>query len=228
VVVGFVVHLNYKKPYIAPFEEFQRFKQHPSIRPTFEGGKRLVYGARAITEGSWQSVPKLTFHGGAPLGCAAGFVNLPRIKGLHNAILSGMQAASHAVAALKAGRAHDELTGYENSWRASEIGRDLKKVRNVKSFWSRLGTMMGLAFAGFDMWTNTLGFSLFGTLKHGKSDANTLEPAANFATIQYPKPDGVFMNSRPRKGIQIVRFTRKNVGAMIKTCCGHWLKLGTF
>ena len=190
VAVGFVVHLNYKNPYIAPFEEFQRFKQHPLVRPTLEGGKRLVYGARAITEGGFQSVPKLVFPGGALIGCAAGFINVPRIKGSHNAILSGMQAAEAVVAALKAGRAGDELAEYESNWRATEIGRDLKKVRNAKPFWSKFGTMLGLALAGFDMWTNTLGFSLFGTLKHGKPDAKTLEPAKNFTPIDYPKPDG--------------------------------------
>jgi electron-transferring-flavoprotein dehydrogenase len=191
VVVGFVLHLNYKNPYVAPFEEFQRFKQHPSIRATFEGGKRISYGARAITEGGWQSVPKLTFPGGALIGCAAGFVNVPRIKGSHNAILSGMMAAEHVAAALGEGRIGEELTGYEDAWRASDIGRDLKKVRNVKPFWSKLGTTLGFAFAGLDMWTNTFGFSLFGTLKHGKPDAATLEPAAKFKPIAYPKPDGV-------------------------------------
>ena len=191
VVVGFVVHLNYKNPYIAPFEEFQRFKQHPSIRSTFEGGKRLSYGARAITEGGWQSVPKLTFPGGALIGCAAGFINLPRIKGSHNAILSGMMAAEHVAAALGEGRIGEELSGYEDAWRSSDIGRDLKKVRNVKPLWSKLGTTLGFAFAGLDMWTNTFGFSLFGTLKHGKPDSATLEPAAKFKPIAYPKPDGV-------------------------------------
>jgi electron-transferring-flavoprotein dehydrogenase len=191
VVVGFVVHLNYKNPYIGPFDEFQRFKQHPLIRPTFEGGKRISYGARAITEGGWQSVPKLTFPGGALIGCAAGFINLPRIKGSHNAILSGMQAAEHVAAALREGRVGDELAAYDNEWRASEIGSDLKKVRNVKPLWSRLGTTLGFAFAGLDMWTNTFGFSLFGTLKHGKPDSATLEPAAKFKPIAYPKPDGV-------------------------------------
>ncbi len=191
VVVGFVVHLNYKNPYIAPFEEFQRFKQHPLIRDTFVGGKRISYGARAITEGGWQSVPKLVFPGGALIGCAAGFINLPRIKGSHNAILSGMQAAEQVAAALAEGRVGEELTGYEQAWRASEIGRDLKKVRNVKPFWSKLGTLVGFAFAGLDMWTNTFGFSLFGTLKHGKPDSVMLEPAKNFKPIAYPKPDGV-------------------------------------
>jgi electron-transferring-flavoprotein dehydrogenase len=190
VVVGFVVHLNYRNPYVAPFEEFQRFKQHPLVRPTFEGGKRISYGARAITEGGWQSVPKLTFPGGALIGCAAGFINLPRIKGSHNAILSGMLAAEHVAAALREGRVGDELAGYDSDWRGSEIGRDLKMVRNVKPFWSKLGTTLGFAFAGLDMWTNTFGFSLFGTLRHGKPDAATLEPAAKFKPIVYPKPDG--------------------------------------
>jgi electron-transferring-flavoprotein dehydrogenase len=191
VVVGFVVHLNYKNPYIAPFEEFQRFKQHPLIRDTFVGGKRISYGARAITEGGWQSVPKLVFPGGALIGCAAGFINLPRIKGSHNAILSGMQAAEHVAAALAEGRIGEELSGYEAAWRGTEIGRDLKRVRNVKPFWSKLGTIVGFAFAGLDMWTNTFGFSLFGTLRHGKPDSATLEPAKSFKPIAYPKPDGV-------------------------------------
>ena len=114
VAVGFVVHLNYKNPYLSPFEEFQRFKTHPAIRGTFEGGKRISYGARAITEGGWQSVPKLSFPGGALIGCSAGFVNVPRIKGTHNAMLSGMLAAEHAAAAIAAGRANDELAGYES------------------------------------------------------------------------------------------------------------------
>jgi electron-transferring-flavoprotein dehydrogenase len=191
VVVGFVVHLNYRNPYIGPFDEFQRFKQHPLIRPTFEGGKRISYGARAITEGGWQSVPKLVFPGGALIGCAAGFVNVPRIKGTHNAMLSGMQAAEHVAAALGEGRVGDELAAYESEWRASEIGGDLNKVRNVKPLWSRLGTLGGFAAAGLDMWTNTFGFSLFGTLKHGKPDHLATLPAAAARPIAYPKPDGV-------------------------------------
>jgi len=191
VSVGFVVHLNYRNPYVAPFEEFQRFKQHPRIRPTFEGGKRISYGARAISEGGWQSVPKLVFPGGALIGCAAGFINVPRIKGTHNAVLSGMLAAEHVAAALAEGRIGEELTGYEDAWRSSDIGRDLKKVRNVKPLWSKLGTTLGFAFAGLDMWTNTLGFSLFGTLRHGKPDSASLEPAAKHKPIAYPKPDGV-------------------------------------
>jgi electron-transferring-flavoprotein dehydrogenase len=190
VAVGFVVHLNYENPYLSPFEEFQRFKTHPLIRDTFSGGKRLCYGARAIAEGGWQSVPRVAFPGGLLVGCAAGFLNVPRIKGSHNAILSGMQAAEHIAAALAAGRAHDELSGYEAAWRASPIGRDLKPARNAKPLWSKFGTLAGIALGGFDMWTNRLGFSLFGTLKHGKPDFATLKPAAACQPIAYPKPDG--------------------------------------
>ena len=190
VAVGFVVHLNYKNPYLSPFEEFQRFKTHPLVRDTFEGGKRICYGARAITEGGYQSVPKLVFPGGALIGCAAGFVNVPRIKGSHNAMLSGMLAAEHVAAALAVGRANDEISAYEEAWRSSPIGHDLWRVRNAKPLWSKLGTFAGIALGGLDMWTNTLGFSLFGTLKHGKPDFATLKPAAQCKRIVYQKPDG--------------------------------------
>jgi electron-transferring-flavoprotein dehydrogenase len=190
VAVGFVVHLNYSNPYLSPFEEFQRFKTHPLVRDTFAGGKRLAYGARAITEGGYQSVPRLAFPGGALIGCAAGFVNVPRIKGSHNAVLSGMLAAEHVAQALAAGRANDELASYEEAWRASDIGRDLHRVRNVKPLWSRFGTLAGIALGGLDMWSTTLGFSFFGTLRHGKADWQTLKPAAQSTPIPYPKPDG--------------------------------------
>jgi electron-transferring-flavoprotein dehydrogenase len=196
VSVGFVVHLNYANPYLSPFDEFQRFKTHPLIRDTFAGGKRLAYGARAITEGGYQSVPKLAFPGGALIGCAAGFVNVPRIKGSHNAILSGMLAAEHVAAALAASRANDELASYEAAWRASDVGRDLWKVRNAKPLWSRFGTTLGIVLGGLDMWTNTLGFSLFGTLRHGKPDSATLKPAAQCKPIAYPKPDGTLTFDR--------------------------------
>ncbi|MEH7876189.1 electron transfer flavoprotein-ubiquinone oxidoreductase [Rhizobium laguerreae] len=197
VAVGFVVHLNYKNPYLYPFEEFQRFKTHPAIRTTFEGGKRLSYGARAITEGGYQSVPKLTFPGGALIGCSAGLVNVPRIKGSHNAVLSGMLAAEKIVAAIATGRSHDEVAEIENEWRKGDIGRDLKRVRNVKPLWSKFGTALGVALGGFDMWTNTMfGFSVFGTLKHGKTDAESLEPASQHKPIAYPKPDGVLTFDR--------------------------------
>ncbi|MFK4824068.1 electron transfer flavoprotein-ubiquinone oxidoreductase [Paenochrobactrum sp. BZR 588] len=197
VAVGFVVHLNYKNPYLSPFEEFQCFKTHPAIKDVFEGAKRVSYGARAITEGGWQSVPKLCFPGGALLGCSAGFVNVPRIKGSHNAVLSGILAAESVVTALANGRANDELIDYEHDWRGSDIGKDLKKVRNVKPLWSKFGTLIGIGLGGFDMWTNTLfGFSLFGTLKHGKTDAACLEPAVKHKKIDYPKPDGVLTFDR--------------------------------
>ncbi|MFG1265506.1 MULTISPECIES: electron transfer flavoprotein-ubiquinone oxidoreductase [Xanthobacter] len=191
VVVGFVVHLNYQNPWLSPFDEFQRFKTHPTFRDTFEGGKRIAYGARAITEGGYQSVPKLSFPGGVLVGCAAGFVNVPRIKGSHNAVLSGMLAADHLLNALAAERSHDELSSYEAAWRSSAIGADLKKVRNVKPLWSKLGTFVGISLGALDMWTNTFGFSLFGTLKHGKTDAASLKPAKDCKKIQYPRPDGV-------------------------------------
>ncbi|HEX2018525.1 MAG TPA: electron transfer flavoprotein-ubiquinone oxidoreductase [Aurantimonas sp.] len=192
VYVGFVVHLNYKNPYLSPFDEFQRFKTHPDVAELLKGGKRIAYGARAITEGGWQSVPKLVFPGGALIGCSAGFVNVPRIKGAHNAMTSGMLAAEAAVEAIAAGRAHDRLTTYEDSWRDSPIGRDLKPVRNVKPLWSRYGTLLGIALGGIDMWTNSLfGFSFFGTRKHGKPDHACLEPAAKHSPIAYAKPDGV-------------------------------------
>ena len=190
VSIGFVLHLNYQNPYLAPFEEFQRFKTHPLVRDTFASGKRLAYGSRAITEGGWQSVPKLAFPGGALIGCAAGFVNVPRIKGTHNAVLSGMLAAEHVATALEAGRANDELATYEAAWRESDIGRDLWKVRNAKPLWSRFGTLAGIGLGGVDMWTNTWGFSLLGTLGHGKPDSATLKPAAECSPIDYPKPDG--------------------------------------
>ncbi|HVY58298.1 MAG TPA: electron transfer flavoprotein-ubiquinone oxidoreductase [Xanthobacteraceae bacterium] len=196
VSVGFVVHLNYENPYLAPFEEFQRFKTHPLVRDTFEGGKRLAYGARAITEGGWQSVPKLVFPGGALIGCAAGFVNVPRIKGTHNAMLSGMSAAEHVAAAIAHGRANDELSEYEAAWRISDIGRDLWKVRNAKPLWSKFGTLLGIGLAGVDMWTNTLGFSLFGTLPHGKPDSACLKPANRCSPIAYPRPDGTITFDR--------------------------------
>jgi electron-transferring-flavoprotein dehydrogenase len=189
VAVGFVLHLNYENPYLYPFEEFQRFKTHPLIRDTFTGAKRLAYGSRAITEGGYQSVPRLTFPGGALIGCAAGFVNVPRIKGVHNAMASGMQAAEHVSAALAAGRANDELVDYENGWRASSVGKDLFPVRNAKPLWSKFGTLLGNALGGFDMWCNTFGFSLFGTLKHDKPDRKTLKPAKDYQPIVYPKPD---------------------------------------
>jgi electron-transferring-flavoprotein dehydrogenase len=198
VSVGFVLHLNYENPYVAPFEEFQRFKTHPAIRGTLEGGKRIGYGARAITEGGWQSIPQLAFPGGALLGCAAGFMNVPRIKGSHNAMLSGIAAAEAAFAALGQGRAHDTLEAYEEAVRTGDIARDLKSVRNAKPLWSRFGTYIGIALGGLDMWLNTIipGVGLGFTLKHKKPDYATLNRAQDAVPITYPKPDGVLTFDR--------------------------------
>ena len=188
VSIGFVVHLNYSNPTLSPFDEFQRFKTHPLIAPTLEGGERLSYGARALTEGGWQSVPKLVMPGGALVGCGAGFMNVPRIKGSHNAMLSGILCAEHVAAAIGEGRAHDEVDSYDAAWRSSDIGRDLKRVRNVKPLWSKYGTYVGAPLFGLDMWTNELfGFSFFGTLKHGKADYETLKPLSEVTPIVYPK-----------------------------------------
>ena len=197
VSIGFVVHLNYENPYLNPYMEFQRFKHHPLIEPVLEGGRRIAYGARAITEGGLQSVPKLFFPGGVLIGCSAGFVNVPRIKGTHNAMKTGMIAAESAFEAIKAGRSGDEIGEYQRAFEASWVYQDLKKVRNVKPLWSKLGLIGGLALGGFDMWTNELfGFSLFGTLRHGKSDAESTKPAKHFKPIDYPKPDGVISFDR--------------------------------
>jgi electron-transferring-flavoprotein dehydrogenase len=191
VSVGFVLHLDYANPYLSPFEEFQKFKTHPLVATTLRSGKRLGYGARALTEGGWQSVPRLTFPGGALIGCAAGFMNVPRIKGSHNAIHSGILAAEHVGKALAQGRSNDELAELDQAWATSPIGRDLWKVRNVKPLWSRFGTLLGIAFSGVDMWMNTLfRVSPFGTMKHGKLDSASLLPASQCTPIAYPKPDG--------------------------------------
>ncbi|MBL0403978.1 electron transfer flavoprotein-ubiquinone oxidoreductase [Microvirga aerilata] len=197
VSVGFVVHLNYKNPTLSPFDEFQRFKTHPMVRDVFEGGKRIGYGARAIMEGGWQSVPRLSFPGGCLVGDSAGFVNVPRIKGSHNAILSGMLCADHVFAALQAGRAHDEVASYEESWRASPIGYDLKRVRNVKPLWSKYGTTAGVALGGLDMWlTEIFNWSPFGTMSHGKPDHECLLPLSEVKPIKYDRPDGVLTFDR--------------------------------
>jgi len=194
VAVGMVVHLNYKNPYLSPYEEFQRLKTHDVIKETLQGGKRISYGARALTEGGYQSVPKLCFPGGALIGCSAGFMNLPRIKGSHNAMHTGMQAAEAAFAAIVAGRSGDELQAYEDGWRSSSVGRELKKVRNAKPLWSKFGTLFGgILLSGVDLWSNTLfgSLSVFGTMKHGKTDASSTEPAHMHKPISYPKPDGI-------------------------------------
>ncbi|MFP1133264.1 electron transfer flavoprotein-ubiquinone oxidoreductase [Asticcacaulis sp. W401b] len=192
VSIGFVVHLNYQNPYLSPFDEFQRFKQHPVVREHLEGGQRISYGARAITEGGYQSVPKLSFPGGVLIGCSAGFVNVPRIKGSHNAIKSAILAADAAWAALSSGDAPQTLEAYDKAYQKSDIAKELKLVRNVKPLLSRYGTTLGMVLGGLDMSVGNLtgGWSPWGTLKHSKTDAQSLRPAAEFKPITYPKPDG--------------------------------------
>lgn len=189
--IGFVVHLNYRNPYLFPYMEFQRFKHHPMVARLLSGGRRIAYGARAITEGGWQSLPRLFFPGGILAGCAAGFVNVPRIKGNHNAMLSGIAAAESAYPALSAGRSGDELKDYDNAIRNGPVGRDLKQVRNVKPLWSKYGIGVSFAAGSFDMWVSQLtGWNPFGTLSHGESDAAATEPASQHQPIEYPNPDG--------------------------------------
>ena len=191
VAVGFVVHLDYKNPHLSPYDEFQRFKLHPAIRPTFEGAKRIGYGARAINEGGLQSVPRLTFPGGVLVGCAAGFLNLPRIKGTHNAMKTAMLAAEAAFSALGQGRSHDELTEYGVAWRQSWVYEDLYKVRNVKPG-LRWGMWLGTLHGGVQMWLSDLGLgrALPWTMHHRYADHERLRPAAEMPTITYPKYDG--------------------------------------
>jgi electron-transferring-flavoprotein dehydrogenase len=191
VSVGFVVHLDYANPYLNPFKEFQRAKLHPRIAEHLQGGRRISYGARALTEGGWQAIPRLAFPGGALIGCAAGFMNVPRIKGSHNAMLSGMMAAEAAFAAIGDGRSRDVLDAYEQSVKQSSMATELKKVRNVKPLWSRLGTRLGVMLGGIDMWLNTLFPFLTHTLEHTKPDYASLTKAAQVKQIEYPKPDGV-------------------------------------
>jgi electron-transferring-flavoprotein dehydrogenase len=193
VSIGFVVHLNYKNPYLSPFDEFQRFKHHPEVAKFLKGGRRISYGARAISEGGVQSVPKLSFPGGALLGDSAGFVNVPRIKGSHNAVRSGILAAEAAYAALAEGRGGDVLDIYDALYQASDIKKELSLVRNAKPLLTRLGTLLGTLVAGIDMTITNLtgGFSPLGTLKHKKTDAASTGLAADYQPIAYPKPDGV-------------------------------------
>jgi len=191
VSVGYVVHLNYKNPFLSPFDEFQRFKHHPVVAAHLEGGTRISYGARAITEGGLQSTPRLAFPGGALIGCSAGFVNVPRIKGSHNAMKSGMLAAEAAYEAAIDGRSGDMLNAYQTAYEESWVHAELKRVRNAKPLLSRFGTTLGGALGVFDMWCQTLiGVSPFGTLHHRYTDAAATEPAYKHRPIDYPRPDG--------------------------------------
>ncbi len=197
VYVGYIIDLNYKNPYLFPYMEFQRFKHHPKIAKLLEGGKRVAYGARAVTKGGYQSIPQTAFPGGALLGCSAGLVNLPRIKGNHNAMHSGIEAAEAAYAAIQSGRSGDVLEGYDAALRKGVVGKDLKRVRNVAPLNGKFGPLGGMGIGGFDMWFQTIfGFSLLGTVSHGKTDAASTEEASKHKPIDYPKPDGVLSFDR--------------------------------
>jgi len=208
VFVGYIVDLNYKNPNLFPYMEFQRWKHHPDISKVLEGGKRVSYGARVVTKGGLQSIPKTVFPGGALLGCSAGLVNLPRIKGNHNAMLSGKAAAEAAYAAIKAGRSGDELTTYDEELRSGPVGKDLAAVRNVAPLNARFGPLLGgMMLGGIDMWCKSLfKFNPFRTLKHGKDDAQSTAKASDYKVIDYPKPDGVLSFDR----LTNVSFTATN------------------
>ena len=195
VALGFVTALDYQNPYVYPFEEFQRWKQHPEIRKVLEGGKRVSYGARAINEGGWQSVPKLAFPGGVLAGCSAGFVNVPRIKGSHTAMKSGMLAAEAIAAAIAAGREQDVLDEYDEAVRESWIAKELKLVRNIEPLVAKFGEDLGTILAGAEMWTRTLGIGLPYTMKH-HTDASSTRRADLYKPIAYPKADGVISFDR--------------------------------
>jgi electron-transferring-flavoprotein dehydrogenase len=195
VALGFVVALNYKNPYLSPFEEFQRWKQHPAVRCFLEGGRRVSYGARAINEGGYQAIPKLAFPGGALIGCAAGFVNVPRIKGSHTAIKSGMLAAEAAFEAIAAGRSGDALDAYDSGLHSSWVADELKMVRNVEPMVAKWGGAMGTVLAGADMWMRQLRIGLPFTMRHHPDHA-TLWRKDMVRPIAYPKPDGVISFDR--------------------------------
>ena len=189
VALGFVTALDYKNPYVSPYQEFQRWKHHPAIAAILEGGKRVAYGGRVINEGGWQSVPKLAFPGGALIGCAAGFVNVPRIKGSHTAMKSGMLAAESIAAAIAGGAEHSELMDYDAAVRSSWIAEELQKVKNAQPAVAKWGEDLGTVLAGIDMWMRTLKIGLPITMKHHR-DHEMLQRADLHKKIAYPKPDG--------------------------------------
>jgi electron-transferring-flavoprotein dehydrogenase len=189
--LGFVTHLNYRNPNLSPYDEFQRFKTHPSIAPLLEGARRLSYGARTMTSGGLQSVPEIAFPGGALIGCSAGYMNVPALKAIHSAIRSGIAAADSVGAAIAEGRRNDRLSDLMKATLASGIGAELGLVRNVKPFWSRFGTLVGVGLAGFDMWLQALlRISVFGTLRHGGADYEHLKKKSDAPPVDYPRPDG--------------------------------------
>jgi electron-transferring-flavoprotein dehydrogenase len=227
VAVGFVVALDYENPYLSPFEEMQRFKTHPAIAPMFEGGRRIAYGARAINEGGLQSIPKLIFPGGALIGCAAGFVNVPRIKGSHNAMKTGMLAAEAVFEALSRGSTGgEELTAYADAFRKSWVYQDLYRVRNARPSLAKFGITLGTVYSGIDMWLHNigLGFLVPWTLRN-HADHAALKKARECKPIQYPKPDGkltfdrlssVYLSNTNHEEDQPCHLTLKDAGVPIR------------
>jgi electron-transferring-flavoprotein dehydrogenase len=191
VAIGFVVALDYENPYLSPFDEMQRFKTHPAISGMLGGGRRVAYGARAINEGGLQSIPKLGFPGGALIGCSAGFVNVPRIKGSHTAMKTGMLAAEAVAAAIKGGRAGDTLVEYEEAFKKSWVWKELYKVRNARPALSKFGIGLGTFYSGVEMWLNSVGLGFLFPWTFGQhADHLALKKADECAPIDYPKPDG--------------------------------------
>ena len=192
VSIGYVIHLNYTNPYVSPFDEFQQFKTHPSVKRVLSGGKRISYGARAITTGGYQSVPKLYFPGGALIGCSAGFLNYPKIKGTHNAMDSGILAAEAIVENFISNNQETDLKNYQEKYEKSRIFKELKKVRNVKPYVAKYGLLLGTLFSGIEMWFSTFGIMMPYTLGHNKPDYKTLRKCSECKEIEYPKPDGEY------------------------------------
>ena len=226
VAIGFIVALDYKNPHLSPFEEMQRFKTHPAIRPLLVGGRRVAYGARAINEGGLQSIPKLVFPGGALIGCSAGFVNVPKIKGTHNAMKTGMMAAEAAFRALQLeSRGGDELTAYPEAFKKSWVYRELKHARNVRPALSKFGIALGILYGGLEMWLNNLGLGFLAPWTFGHlADHESLNRAADSPKIEYPKPDGeitfdklssVFISNTNHEENQPVHLTLKDPGVPV-------------
>ncbi|MGI4879939.1 MAG: 4Fe-4S dicluster domain-containing protein, partial [Janthinobacterium lividum] len=224
VALGFVVWLNYTNPYLSPFDEMQRWKTHPAIREMLAGGRRVSYGARAINDGGFQSVPKLAFSGGALIGCSAGFVNVPRIKGSHTAMKTGMMAADAAVAAIVAGRSNDELAAYEDAYATSWVRDELYGVRNTQPAVAKFGNTFGTLVAGVTMWAEHLGLRMPFTMKH-RADHTELKRKEHVHRPVYPKPDGVvsfdrltsvFLSNTNHEEDQPVHLTLKDASVPIE------------
>jgi electron-transferring-flavoprotein dehydrogenase len=223
VALGYVTWLNYRNPYLSPFQEMQRWKTHPAIAEILKGGKRVSYGARAINDGGFQSVPKLTFPGGALIGCSAGFLNVPRIKGTHTAMKSGMMAAEAAFDAVRADRRADELSAYAQAYEASWVHEELRRVRNVVPLVKKYGDLIGSGLSGANMWMEHMGVRLPWTMHH-KPDHESLWGRNEVQPIDYPKPDGVltfdrlssvFMSNTNHEEDQPVHLTLKDADVPI-------------